>query len=201
MTKRKADVYKVYDKIAKWFDEHRSRDLFEKPWLDKAIALVPLKAEVLDLGCGMGEPIIPYFISKGFSVTGVDGSEQLLEMARARFQNVEFVLSDMRLLKLNKKFDLIIAWHSFFHLSQDDQRAMFKIFVEHLNPKGVLLFTSGDKAGEEWGNNGGEALYHASLSISEYKAILAKFGLALIDNKILDPACGDATVWLAQLER
>ncbi len=201
MTKSKADVYKVYNKIAKWFDEHRSRDLFEKAWLDKAISLLPNNAQVLDLGCGMGEPIIPYFLSKGLKVTGVDGSEKLLEMARSRFQNVELILSDIRLLRLNKKFDLIIAWHSFFHLSQDDQRAMFKIFIDHLNPKGVLLFTSGEEAGEVWSENGGEELYHASLSIAGYKSILNEKGFTLIDHKVFDPECGEATIWLAQLER
>jgi hypothetical protein len=33
----KNKVYESYNKIAEWFDEHRSRDLFEKPHLDKAI--------------------------------------------------------------------------------------------------------------------------------------------------------------------
>jgi hypothetical protein len=42
-------VYKAYEKIADWYDEHRSRDLFEKTWLDKAIALLPKNPYVLDL--------------------------------------------------------------------------------------------------------------------------------------------------------
>jgi ubiquinone/menaquinone biosynthesis C-methylase UbiE len=201
MTTNKNQVYKTYNKIAQWFDEHRSRELFERSWLDKAIALLPKNAEVLDLGCGMGEPIIPYFLSKGMNVTGVDGSEELLKVARDRFPQVELILGDMRNLKLNRKFDLVIAWHSFFHLPQEDQRAMFNVFVDHLNPSGVLLFTSGEEAGEVWSENGGEELYHASLSISEYKDILKEKGFNLIDHKGTDPECGEATVWLARLEK
>lgn len=201
MTTNKNQVYKTYDKIAQWFDEHRSRELFERAWLDKVIALLPKNAEVLDLGCGMGEPIIPYLLSKDLIITGVDGSEELLKIVRDRFPQVELIFSDMRNLKLNRKFDLIIAWHSFFHLLQEDQRAMFNVFVDHLNLNGVLLFTSGEEAGEVWSENGGEELYHASLSIAEYKDILKEKGFTLIDHKVTDPECGEATIWLARLEK
>ncbi|WP_277592639.1 class I SAM-dependent DNA methyltransferase [Rickettsiales endosymbiont of Stachyamoeba lipophora] len=184
-----------------WFDEHRSRDLFEKAWLDKAIALLSKNPHILDLGCGMGDPIIPYFLEKGCAVTGVDGSAKLIALAKSRHLEVKFIISDMRGLNLAQKFDLVIAWHSFFHLSQDEQRAMFKTFTSHLKSGGALLFTSGTEAGEEWSNNGGENLYHASLSPVEYKEILKQHGFTVIDYKISDPECGYATFWLAKLEK
>lgn len=199
MTNNKSDVYKTYEKIADWYDEHRSRDLFEKAWLDKAIALLPKNPHVLDLGCGMGEPMVPYFLDKGCTVTGVDGSAKLIMLAKSRYPEVEFIISDMRSLNLNRKFDLVIAWHSFFHLSQNDQTAMFKTFASHLKPSGVLMFTSGTEAGEIWGNNSGEALYHASLSPDIYKELLKQHGFTVVDYKFSDPECGDATVWLGQL--
>lgn len=201
MTNNKDDVYKTYEKIADWYDEHRSRDLFEKAWLDKAIALLRKDSKILDLGCGMGEPIGQYFIDAGFQVTGVDASTKMLEIAKSRCPKIRFVLSDMRTIKLDEKFDCIIAWHSFFHLSQDNQRAMFKTFASHLKINGVLLFTSGQEAGEIWGDNGGENLYHASLSPDEYKALLQQHGFVVIEYKISDPKCGDATIWLARLEQ
>ena len=191
-------VHKIYDKIARWFDEHRSRDLFEKSWLDQAIVLLPESSTVLDLGCGMGEPIIPYLLEQGFDVTGVDGSEKLINLAIKRHPKAKFIISDMRDIKLNQKFDFVIAWHSFFHLSQNDQRGMFKTFSNHLNDGGILLFTSGPEAGEVWSDNGGENLYHASLSPDEYQELLKQHGFQLIDHKISDPECGDATVWLAK---
>ena len=86
----------------------------------------------------------------------------MLEIAQSRCPQTRFILSDMRTINLNEKFDCIIAWHSFFHLSQNDQRTMFKTFVSHLKAGGVLLFTSGSEEGEIWGDNGGENLYHAS---------------------------------------
>jgi len=199
MSNEKDNVYKVYDKITDWFDTHRSRELFEKPWLDKAMSYLKPGACILDLGCGMGEPIARYFIEQGFDVMGIDGSEKQIDLAKTRLPQGQFRIADMRDLNLGEKFDLVIAWHSFFHLPQDDQRAMFETFANHLNKGGILLFTSGPDAGEVWGENGGENLYHASLSPSEYKDLLSDHGFSLLDHKIEDNTCGDATIWMAQL--
>lgn len=201
MTNEKDNVYKTYEKIAHWMDEHRSRELFEKPYLDRVIAYLKPGATVLDLGCGTGEPIGQYFADAGFHVTGVDGSTKMLEIARKRCPKMRFILHDMRTINLSEQFNCIIAWHSFFHLSQDDQKVMFTTFKSHLKTDGILLFTSGHEAGEVWGDNGGENLYHASLSPEEYKNLLQQQGFALIEHKISDPECGDATVWLAKLEK
>ena len=59
-------VYKIYEKIADWYDKNRSTDLFEKVWLDKATKFLTKGSEVLDLGCGTGTPIITYFLKKAF---------------------------------------------------------------------------------------------------------------------------------------
>ena len=199
--RNKDKVYESYDKIADWFDENRSRELFEKPYLDKAIAYLKPGAKILDLGCGMGEPIAGYFIDQGFELTGVDGSQKLINLAKSRLKNSVFMVADMRGIALKQKYDCIIAWHSFFHLSQDDQRAMFKVFEEHINPGGILLFTSGPDAGEVWGNNGGEDLYHASLSTAEYQSLLKQHHFEVMTHSIEDEACGDATIWMARYER
>lgn len=142
----KSHIYKSYENIADWFDEHRSRELFEKPYLDMAMACLKPGAKILDLGCGMGEPIARYFIQMGFHVTGVDGSHKLIALAKARFPTARFLVADMREINLVEKFDCILAWHSFFHLPYNDQRAMFKRFEEHILPGGMLLFTSGPTA-------------------------------------------------------
>lgn len=106
---------------------------------------------------------------------------------------------DMRQLKLDQKFNAIIAWHSFFHLKVKDQEKMFKIFQEHLEPNGVLMFTSGNEHAEAWSENYGQDLYHASLSPEQYQELLAAHQFKLIQHSIEDPECGGATVWIAQL--
>ncbi len=194
-------VYKTYEKIADWYDKNRSTDLFEKVWLDKATKFLTKGSEVLDLGCGTGTPIIPYFLKKGFLVTEIDGSTNLISIAKSRYPEVEFINSDMQTLDLHKKFDFILAWNSFFHLSQEDQRKMFPIFASHLKSNGFLMFTSGPDAGEIWSDNGGENLYHASLSPDEYKSLFNQYGFETIEFKISDPECGNSTVWLAKKQK
>lgn len=120
-----------------------------------AISRMPPGSNVLDMGCGTGQPIAEYFIEKGFQVTGIDGSKAQIEMAKARVPVMKSFLADMRQLDLHEKFDCIIAWHSFFHLPKDDQRAMFKVFEEHINSDGILLFTSDPDDVEVWSDNGG----------------------------------------------
>lgn len=199
MTKTNKDkVYQSYDKMYNWFDEARSRELFEKPYLDLAISYLKPDAKILDIGCGMGEPIGKYFIDQGLDLTGIDGSNKLIELARSRFSKAKFMVKDMREINLNEKFDLIIAWHSCIHLSKDDQRSMFKIFEKHINPHGILMFTAGPRDGEVWSDNGGEMLYHASLDLEEYKKLLTEHNFEIIKYVVEDEECGGATVWVAR---
>ncbi|SJZ53113.1 class I SAM-dependent DNA methyltransferase [Sediminibacterium ginsengisoli] len=199
MINEKQDVYKSYDIIARWFAENRSQDLMEKSYLDSLLAITGNPAEILDLGCGTGMPVMGYLLNKGTRVTGVDASYRMLEIAKNNFPAEDFVQADMRKLSLDRKFDAVIAWHSFFHLPPEDQPAMFRIFKKHLNPRGVLLFTSGKEYGEAWGMNGGVNLCHGSLHSSEYLSLLESNGFTVLQYKEDDPECGYATVWMAQL--
>ncbi|KQM72809.1 methyltransferase [Pedobacter sp. Leaf216] len=192
------NVYKVYDKIGHWFAENRHSVLEEKAYLDEVLKKLPLNASVLDLGCGSGKPILEYLLSMKVKVLGIDASTQMLEIAKANFPDTRFIQKDMRKLDLDEKFDAIIAWHSFFHLPVADQPGMFSIFGRHLNPNGVLLFTSGTERGEAWGMNGGENIFHASLAVAEYHQLLEENNFEVLTHKVNDPECGGANVWLAQ---
>jgi len=198
MEGNRRSVFEVYNKIGDWFAENRPQNLMEKNYLDKLISLIPTGGCILDVGCGTGFPILNYLVEKGYSVTGVDASEKMISLAERNFPSEEFVLADMRMLSLGKKYDAVVAWHSFFHLPASDQPDMFTIFQNHLNPKGILLFTSGSTGGEAWGMNGGENLFHASLDSDEYKTLLEEHYFKIAEHVIDDPKCGNATVWLAQ---
>jgi SAM-dependent methyltransferase len=199
MTKRnKEKVYESYEEIVDWFDDARTKTLMESEYLNLIINSVPADGSVLDLGCGTGEPIAQFFIDKGFKVTGVDGSKKMIELCKKRFPSERWMILDMCNINLNQKFDVVLAWHSFFHLDQDSQRKMFKVFNTHTKPNGILAFTSGEKEGEVWSDNGGQMLYHASLSTKEYEKLLNENSFKVLLHKIRDPECGEATVWVAQ---
>lgn len=152
---------------------------------------------MLDLGCGMGEPIARHLIEQGFRVVGVDSSPSLIALARERFPGAEWLVADMREIELGRRFDGVLAWDSFFHLAMDDQRKMFPRFAAHAGRGAPLMFTSGPAEGEAVGSYGGEPLYHASLGPAEYEQLLATNGFTLRAHVAEDPECGAHTIWLA----
>jgi len=189
----------LYEDNAGAWDRRRGRDLFEKPWLDRLAALLPQGGSILDVGCGMGEPLASYLIDQGFALTGADAAPSLIAMAADRFPDQQWLVADMRRLDLGRRFDGLLAWHSFFHLSPPDQRSMFARFAAHLKPGGLLMFTSGWAQGEAIGEWQGEPLYHGSLDPEEYRHLLGANGFAMLRHVERDPECGEATVWLAQM--
>lgn len=194
---RNESVVDLYERHAPIYDRDRSRALQERSWLDRALAHVRPGGTVLDLGCGMGEPIARYLIDRGFRVVGVDASPSMVALCRMRFPDAEWFVTDMRQLELGRRFDAILAWDSFFHLDMDDQRQMLPRFAAHAGPGAPLLFTSGPAEGKAIGTWCDEALYHASLGPAEYERLLAINGFTVRAFMPEDPACGMHSVWLA----
>lgn len=188
----------IYQRHAAAFDRDRGRDLVERAWLDLFVETMPAGRRVLDLGCGMGQPIAQYLVGRGCGVTGIDSSSPLLQLARQRLPGQRWIEADMRALDLGERFDGILAYDSFFHLTPEDQRGMFPVFAAHAAPGAALLFTSGPAHGEALGSFEGETLYHASLDPAEYRNLLADNGFAVLRHGVEDPECGGHTLWLAK---
>ena len=197
--KNKHKVYEVYDVIIDWFDKNRSKELtMEQFYLNLIQTYLKPKSKILDVGCGTGEPIARFLIEQGYKVTGIDASYKMIDLCKQRFPEERWLLADMRTIDLQEQFQAVIAWHSFFHLPHEDQRLTLKLLSSLVESKGLLIFTSGPEYDEVWGNNGGEELYHASLSSEEYNKILTDNDCKVLVHKIEDPDCGEATVWVAQ---
>jgi len=199
MTTPAASIIDLYQRHAHRFDAERGRSLVEKGWLDRFLALLPAGGRVLDIGCGMGEPVARYLVGCGRLVTGVDAAPAMIDLARSRMPEQEWRVADMRTLDLGCTFDGLLAWDSFFHLSPDDQRRMLGVFRRHAAPGAALMFTSGPDQGEAIGRFQGEPLYHASLAAAEYRSLLDGHGFDVVAHRVEDPDCGGHTVWLARL--
>ena len=199
MTSEAERIVNLYQRHAEYWDRVRGRDLFEKEWLDRFITLLRPGASILDIGCGSAEPISRYFIEKGYNVTGIDSSSALIDMCKSRFPDQEWIVSDMRTLCLDRRFEGILAWDNLFHLCPEDQRQMFPVFRSHAASKGALMFTSGPSHGEAIGTFQGEQLYHGSLDETEYRSLLNENGFDVLSHVVEDPTCGRHTIWPAQL--
>jgi SAM-dependent methyltransferase len=188
----------IYCRHARAWTAARGKRLTEKGWIDLFTQILPAAGHVLDIGCGSGEPIAHYLADQGFTVTGVDSSPEMVDLFAQNLPEQAAILADMRSLKLRKRFDGLLAWDSFFHLTHDDQRAIFPLFREHAAPQAALMFTSGPMHGEAIGTLEGEPLYHASLAPSEYVHLLSANNFSVVAHVPEDVTCGGRTVWLAQ---
>lgn len=192
------DVRAVYDRQAEVFDRLRENSRMEAGWIDRFVAAMGTGPEVLDLGCGSGEPVAGMLINRGCCVTGVDFAPEMLRLAAARWPGAAWIEADISDLDLGRDFDGIVAWHSFFHLSIPAQRQALPRVVAHLRPGGALMMTLGIEEGEVTGHVGDAPVYHGSLSAEEYRATLTGLGVEVLDFVFDDPTCGGANVLFAR---
>ena len=197
------NIIDIYKKHGRAWTALRGEFLYEQAWLDRFLALLPQHSKILDLGCGSGKPIAQYLIKNGHNITGVDTSDSMLAMAKQNFPvqtfpDQQWIQADMRTLELNQKFQGILAWDSFFHLTADDQKAMFQQFAKFSEQGTALMFTSGPAHGEAIGNLFGDALYHASLSPEEYRELFQIYGYEEVLMIAEDQDCTGHTVWLVR---
>ncbi|QDY44167.1 class I SAM-dependent methyltransferase [Candidatus Pantoea soli] len=190
-------VINLYERHAQAFAALRPVSLTERPWLDRFIRYLPAGGHVLDIGCGTGSPVAEYLLGQGFRVTGIDSSPSMIALCRDKFPQASWKVADMRQLDLGKTFDGILAWDSFFHLCQSDQRDMFALFSAHARPGTVLMFNTGPEAGEAFGQFQGETLAHASLSPEEYASLMQDYDFQIVRHSAEDKACNGRTLWLA----
>ena len=182
-----------------WDADRRASGWNDKPWHDRFIGALPAGAQVLDLGCGSGAPVALNMSAHGLRVTGVDASPTLVSLCRERMPDGDWIVADMRGLRLDRRFDGILAWDSFFHLNPGDQRRMFPVFAAHAAAGCILMFNAGPSHGEAVGHYRGDPLYHASLDPAEYEALLGQAGFETVAHIVEDRNAGGRTAWLARL--
>jgi SAM-dependent methyltransferase len=98
---------------------------------------------VLDLGCGSGWLSV-YLARQGFAVTGLDISEQALNLAQTWSAQerlpIVFDLGDIAEIKYSSNsFDAVVANSIFEHLTYDLAKATIARLYEILNPNGCLI--------------------------------------------------------------
>lgn len=192
-------IAELYQRHAHAFDAARRRSFPERVWLDRFAGHIPDGGEILDLGCGGGEPVARHLIDHGYRLTGVDIAPSMIRLARTRFHRHRWIEADMRRFGAESgAYDGIIAWSSLFHLEQEAQEKLIRRMAVWLKPGGVALFNTGPARGVAIGELEGDDLFHASLAPHEYRAVFMECRLSEIAHRIEDPDCGGMTVWLVR---
>ncbi|GMQ64861.1 class I SAM-dependent methyltransferase [Vallitalea sp. AN17-2] len=150
-----------------WTDEYISKQLLEmhinpdiniasrkEESIDKTIYWILKQlgkndGEILDLGCGPGL-YTEKLAKKGYTVTGVDFSENSIEYAKNRAKqdnlDVNYICKDYLDLDFKEKFDLIIMIYCDFGvLSIEEREVFFKNVYNALKPGGIFIFDTLNK--------------------------------------------------------
>ena len=129
---------------------------------------IPQGGKILDLGCGSGRDT-KAFIDRGYSVTAVDGSPSLCEMAKVQL-GIEVECSDFNELNYKEEFDGVWACASLLHCSRENLPNIIDKIKNALVPNGVVYmsFKYGDFEGEKLGR------FFLDLNEERFEEILQK---------------------------
>jgi SAM-dependent methyltransferase len=105
------DRYSNYDSFAWFYNKHWGRETPNQIFTvteKLLLPCIPAGGRVLDLCCGTGQTSAA-LTERGFRVTGVDGSEEMLRHARRNASAAKFISADARSFKLDPDYDGIVS--------------------------------------------------------------------------------------------
>lgn len=144
----------------------------------KAISFVKSRGNALDVGCGCTGRFIDLLQGEGFTPSGLDISDKMLNIARKKHPDIRFVQGDICECELSEKYDFITAWDSIWHIPLSEQRNVLTKLVESLNVGGVLIFSFGgtDEEGFHTNNFMGPEVYYSSLGLNGFLKLFIELG-------------------------
>jgi SAM-dependent methyltransferase len=100
----------------------------------------PTSSSLLELGCGTGAVL--YGLSAVGSLVGMDISPDMLDIARARLPDVQFIQGDISSFDLGCSFDVIVCTYDVLNHLADFNRwiSCFACACKHLTEGGLFIF-------------------------------------------------------------
>lgn len=163
------EIAAAYDLIAeRWADDSfnkedglalhkRALSFLEKPTVGTA----------LNVGCGCNTRFNALIKAQGLQLEGIDISPRMVEFARTGNPSTPVHLQDVCTWKPQRKYKLITAWDSIWHVQLKEQHALMLKLMTALEPAGVILFTAGGLDGPDEHSNSsmGPLVYYSTLGI------------------------------------
>ncbi|WP_375509335.1 class I SAM-dependent methyltransferase [uncultured Nostoc sp.] len=135
--------YSGYDSQA-WIYNQAAPELINKtlPSLKKLLlSHLPEEAHILDLGCGTGQ-LAQHLLLKGYKVTGLDESEEMLRFARENAPGGKFIVTDARYLEFLSIFDAVVSTNCVLNyiINLEELRWVFRNVYTALMENGLFVF-------------------------------------------------------------
>lgn len=142
---------------------------------------LPPNATVLDVGCGIGDPISKALADEGLTVYGIDASPSMVQIFKQNFPNSPVACEAAEHSSFfNRQFDAIIAWGLLFLLPEETQEIVIQKMANALYAGGKLLFTAPSRS-MKW-EDAITAIESISLGAERYKELLFASGLSFIEE-------------------
>jgi len=156
--------YTIYDPFAEAYNRHWGPDGAKGilPALDRLLLRdLPRGSRILDLCCGTGQ-LARRLTDRGFIVTGIDGSTEMLRLARKNAPAAELILADVRSFQADHRYTAVISTsNSLSHITSiRELRAVFRNTYAALAGDGRFLFDVHMEAGYK-------AQWHGEFAITD----------------------------------
>ena len=133
-----SDIKNTYNELAKLYDSEFD-DIYFLSELNYFLELLPKKSKIIDLGCGTGI-ITKHVENKGFEVTGIDFSENMLLCAKEKCKKSKFIEADIEDYNYGKEsFDGILASFILIHIKKENTEKLLSKIHGSLKNSGLLF--------------------------------------------------------------
>ena len=169
----------AYDKVAQRYDASRKQWDEQDLLLQFADRVLP-GGQVLDAGCGAGVPVARFLKQRGFSVTGVDISSAMLELARSQVPDTIFMKGDLTKLEFrDQSFDGLVSCYAVIHVPRIHHAKIFIDFARILRPGAPLLVSLGSSEWEGTENFCGANMYWSHYAPEKSLSLLTASGFRI----------------------
>ena len=120
-------IYVDYDKWVKLIDNRIREFLTGK--------------KIMEIGCGTGE-ILQRLAAYGYEVSGIDISEEMLRIAKSKYDSLDIKKEDMRIIKNENEFDGVVCVFDALNYLQsfEELKLVFENIKRAIKPNGIFLF-------------------------------------------------------------
>ena len=177
------------DKTLKYYDDNAegfagtTADLAFSDIQDRFLKYLKPDALILDLGCGSGRDS-RYFLSKGYAVEAIDGSEEMVRIAR---QVTGLPVRQMLFSELDEtdRYDGVFACASLLHVPSEELPDIIRRVSKALKNNGIFYVSF--KYGDQEGYRNGR--YFTDLKEDTFAQLMEPFPeLVIVDQWISDDA-------------
>ena len=130
------------------YDEHMKSNIEgASKFYNFTAALLPMEKDksILDLGCGTGLELEELFQMNPYAkVTGIDLTEAMLEMLKAKFPDKDITTVCGSYFDVNfgeEVFDAAVSVESLHHFTKEDKIPLYKKLNKALKPSGYFILT------------------------------------------------------------